>query len=46
MIAKTTRTIAAGIVAMAVSAHLLWTLHGAAAQTKSDTAWRTEYAVG
>jgi hypothetical protein len=41
MTANTTRTIAAGIVAMAVSAHLMWTLHGAAAQTRSDTAWRT-----
>jgi hypothetical protein len=32
--------IAAGVFAMVVSAHLMWTTHGAGAQTRSDTAWR------
>jgi len=40
MTAKTRRTVAAGLFAMAVSAHLTWTTHGARAQTRSDTAWR------
>src|SRR5499427_3623089 len=40
MTAKTTRTIAAGLLAMAVSARLMSTTHGAGAQTRSDTAWR------
>ena len=40
MTARTTRTIAAGVFAMAVSAHLMWTTHAAGAQTRSDTAWR------
>jgi hypothetical protein len=40
MTAKTTRTIAAGIFAMAVSAHLIWTTHAVSAQARSDAAWR------
>jgi hypothetical protein len=40
MTAKTTRTIAAGMFAMTVSAHLMWTTHAAGPQTRSDTAWR------
>src|SRR4029453_9622665 len=40
MTARTTRTIIAGAFAMAVSAHLMWTTHASAAQTRSDVAWR------
>ena len=37
---RTTRTIAAGVFALAVSAHLMGTAHTASAQTKSEPAWR------
>src|SRR4249920_3612582 len=40
MTARTTRTIAANMVAMAVSTHLMWTTHAVSAQTRSPTAWR------
>src|SRR6476659_3625148 len=46
MIARTTRTIVAGVFAMAVSAHLMWTTHAAGAQTRSDAAWRARTAWG
>jgi hypothetical protein len=39
MTAKAT-AIAAGVFAVVLSAHLIWTAHGALAQTRSDTAWR------
>jgi hypothetical protein len=39
MTARTTRTIIAGAFAMAVSAHLMWTTHASAGQTRSDVAW-------
>jgi hypothetical protein len=40
MTTRTARTIAAGVFAMAVSAHLMWTTRAAGAQTRSDAAWR------
>src|SRR5947207_7704329 len=40
MTTRTARTIVAGAVAMAVSAHLAWTTHTASAQTRSDPAGR------
>ena len=40
MTARTIRTVAAGVFAMAVSAHLMWRPHAAGAQTRIDTAWR------
>src|SRR5438477_12727585 len=40
MTARTTRTIAASALAMAVSAHLMSTTHAVSAQTKNDTTWR------
>jgi hypothetical protein len=40
MTTRTARTIVAGVVALAVSAHLMWTPHTVTAQTRRDTAWR------
>jgi hypothetical protein len=40
MTVKTTRTIAAAMFALTVSAQLVWTTHAAGGQTRSDTAWR------
>ena len=41
MKARRTRTIVAGVFAIAVSAHLMWMTHAAGAQSSSATAWRT-----
>src|SRR5476651_2456345 len=40
MTIRTTRTIVAGVFALAVSAYLVGTTHTASAQTRSDLAWR------
>ena len=40
MTAKTTRTIAAAVFAMAVSAHPMWMTRRIDAQTRAETAWR------
>jgi hypothetical protein len=40
MTIRTTRTIVAGVFALAVSAYLVGTTHTASAQTKSEAAWR------
>jgi hypothetical protein len=40
MTTRTARTIVAGAVAMAVSAHVMWTTHTVTAQTRSEAAWR------
>src|SRR5215813_12814951 len=40
MTARITRMLAAGVCAMAASAHLTWLAHPVAAQTARDTTWR------
>src|SRR5215212_9717567 len=46
MTGRITRTIAAGVFTMAVSAHLMWTTHAAGAQSRNDAAWRARTAWG
>src|SRR5215813_1115247 len=46
MTERTARTMTAGLLALVVSAHLLWLTSPADAQTKSDTTWRGRTAWG